>query len=231
MTDITQLPSPALALALDLSFDEAKYWVEQTYPFVDCYKIPLFLLPELPRLVELIKKYEKKVFLDLKLHDIPNTVALHMKNFAIFEPDIISVHISGGREMLRACVQAGQGKIIPAGVALLTSISPESASGWFGTPFLELLIRWVQAGWEEGLRCFISSAGDLPLLRSTFPKDIYWICPGIRPEGVRPGDQKRFTTPFQALALGANMLVMGRGIYSSPAPTTLLKQIRERFSP
>ncbi|MFN4182144.1 MAG: hypothetical protein ACK4G3_02890, partial [bacterium] len=68
MTDIRQLPSPALTLALDLPFDEAKYWVEQTHPFADCYKIPVFLLPELPRLVELIKKYEKLLFLDLKLH-------------------------------------------------------------------------------------------------------------------------------------------------------------------
>ncbi len=229
MAQINHLPSPALTLALDLPATEAFRWIEETQSLVDCYKIPLFLLPEIQKIAEKIQHYGRLLFLDLKLHDIPNTVEHQMKYFGQWAPALVSVHISGGREMVRACLRASPSGTQPAGVVLLTSIASETTSEWFGMPFPELLTHWAMAGWEEGLRCFIVSAGDLPLLRTVLPGKAYWICPGIRPEGMDKGDHQRMATPTTAYMLGADMLVMGRGIINHSRPLSALEEIRKRF--
>jgi len=190
-----------------------------------------------PSLVEEVAATGAKVFLDLKFHDIPATVAGAVASAARSGARMVNVHASGGRAMLEAAREAadraGLERLIA--VTLLTSIDARALSDLpaAGTPEgiarrLALLAR------DCGLAGVVCSATDLPAIRGACGPDFFTVVPGIRPAGADVQDQKRVATPASALAAGADLLVIGRPITAAPDPDAaldrILKEIEGRSS-
>lgn len=173
-------------------------------------------------------------FLDLKLHDIPNTVAGGIRAVVELAPTFITVHAVGGREMLKAAVgeaaaQAAKlGVLRPKllGVTVLTSLdrSDLEATGIHADPSDQVL-RLAALAHEAGLDGVICSPHEIAALRRQCGADFILMVPGIRPVGTAANDQKRATTPRQAMELGATNLVVGRPIYQAPDPRAAAEAI------
>jgi orotidine-5'-phosphate decarboxylase len=173
-------------------------------------------------------------FLDLKLHDIPNTVAGGIRAVVELAPTFITIHASGGREMLKAAVQetaAQAAKLnLPRpkllGVTVLTSLdrSDLEATGVNADPSDQVL-RLAALARESGLDGVICSPLEIEALRHACGRDFVLMVPGIRPAGSATGDQKRVMTPRQAVALGANHLVIGRPITEAADPEAAAQAI------
>ena len=166
-------------------------------------------------------------FLDLKLHDIPNTVAGGIRAVAGLEPTFITLHAAGGAAMLRAAVEetgaqaSKTGKRRPRllGVTVLTSLDADdlAATGVGGTP-TDQVLRLAALARDCGLDGVICSPQEIAALRTECGPDFVLMVPGIRPAGSAVGDQKRVTTPSEAVALGASHLVIGRPITGAGDP-------------
>ena len=152
------------------------------------------------------------LFLDLKLHDIPNTVAGAARSVAALRPDILTVHASGGAAMVRAAVDALPDTRIAA-VTVLTSMSAEDldAVGLRG-PSIDAVRRLASLAVGAGARALVCSPQEVAAVRAEVGAGITLITPGVRPAGADVGDQSRVATPEQALADGADLLVIGRPI-------------------
>jgi orotidine-5'-phosphate decarboxylase len=160
------------------------------------------------------------VFLDLKLHDIPNTVAGAVRSLAPLGAQLLTIHAAGGAAMIEAAVKAAQGsgtKILA--VTVLTSLNTTSLSqtGVSGGPPQQVLrlARLALASGADGLVC---SAHEISLIRDAFGSAPILVVPGIRPKGAAPGDQARVMTPEEAVAAGADYIVVGRPITEADDP-------------
>ena len=153
-----------------------------------------------------------ELFLDLKLHDIPNTVAGAAKSVAPLNPALLTVHASGGPAMIEAAATALPDTLITA-VTILTSLSADDlkALGIQGDP-IEAVTRLAKLAVEAGARALVCSPLEAAAVRAVVPTDIKLVIPGVRPAGSATGDQQRVATPQQALADGADLLVIGRPI-------------------
>lgn len=158
------------------------------------------------------------LFLDLKLHDIPNTVAGAARSLARLRPEILTVHASGGRKMVSAVAAALPNTKI-AGVTILTSLSEAelSAIGFVG-PSEAAALRLAALAVSAGARALVCSPQEVRAVRGLVGPDITLITPGVRPSGAAVGDQARVATPREALAAGADLLVIGRPITAEPDP-------------
>jgi orotidine-5'-phosphate decarboxylase len=173
-------------------------------------------------------------FLDLKLHDIPNTVAGGIRAVVELAPTFITIHASGGREMLKAAVQEAASQAaklnVPRpkllGVTVLTSLDRADleAIGVNAEPS-DQVVRLGALARESGLDGVICSPHEIAALRKTCGKDFVLMVPGIRPVGSAANDQKRAMTPRQAVELGASNLVVGRPIYTAPDPRAAAEAI------
>ncbi|MGE3810560.1 MAG: orotidine-5'-phosphate decarboxylase [Candidatus Nanopelagicales bacterium] len=154
----------------------------------------------------------RDVFLDLKLHDIPNTVAGAARSVAHLPPAYLTVHASGGSAMIRAAADALPGTRVTA-VTVLTSMTDDdlAAVGLQG-PALDAARRLAVLAVSAGARAIVCSPQEVAAIRAEVPDDIVLITPGVRPAGAALGDQARVATPEQALADGADLLVIGRPI-------------------
>jgi orotidine-5'-phosphate decarboxylase len=154
----------------------------------------------------------RDVFLDLKLHDIPNTVAGAARSVAHLAPAYLTVHASGGAAMIRAAADALPGTRVTA-VTVLTSMTEDdlAAVGLQG-PALDAARRLAVLAVSAGARAIVCSPQEVAAIRAEVPDDVVLITPGVRPAGVALGDQARVATPEQALADGADLLVIGRPI-------------------
>jgi orotidine-5'-phosphate decarboxylase len=152
------------------------------------------------------------VFLDLKLHDIPATVHGAARAVAGLEPAYLTVHASGGAEMVAAAVKALPETRITA-VTVLTSLDHDAleAIGIVGTP-QDAAVRLARLAVEAGARAIVCSPQEVGAIRAVVPADITLITPGVRPAGSALDDQRRVATPAQAIAAGADLLVIGRPI-------------------
>ncbi len=175
------------------------------------------------------------VFLDLKFHDIPNTVAQACKAAARLGVWMMNVHASGGPRMLTAAREALEGlshrpRLIA--VTVLTSMGPEelAAIGVSATPE-EQVARLAALTQSAGLDGVVCSAREAPVLRRQAGPGFLLVTPGIRPAGADAGDQTRILTPAQALAAGADYLVIGRPITQAPDPIAALQQISAEIAP
>ena len=216
-----------LALALDVSSSkEALDLVDATIDHVGVFKIGMQLFyAEGPDLVRQIKAQGRRVFLDLKLHDIPNTVASAIQSLAALEIDYLTVHAGGGPSMLRAAQQVA-GSIQLLAVTVLTSMDEcELAAVGVGHQPNEQVRRLAQAAVQAGISGLVCSALEAQALRSELGDQVFLVCPGIRPKGSDHGDQKRIATPAKALQDGANLLVVGRPIRSAADPRTAAQMI------
>ena len=158
------------------------------------------------------------LFLDLKLHDIPATVAGACRSVAGLAPDILTVHAAGGPEMVAAAVAALPTTLVAA-VTVLTSLNAQmiAALGFQGTP-RECVIRLATLAVDAGATALVCSPQEVGEVRAAVGSDVLLITPGVRPAGAATNDQQRVATPQQALADGANLLVIGRPITGAASP-------------
>ncbi len=184
---------------------------------------------------EFVKNLQNKgfdVFLDLKFHDIPNTVAKAVKAAADLGVWMVNVHASGGMKMMEAARKEleayGNDRPLLIAVTILTSMDEETLhSLGLNCSIDEQVLRFAKLTANSGLDGVVCSAREAPILRKELPESFKLITPGIRPVGASVGDQVRIVTPKQALLNGSNFLVIGRPITQAQNPLEELKKINE----
>ncbi len=187
-----------------------------------------------PALVDQVIARGFAVFLDLKFHDIPNTVAQACKAAADLGVWMVNVHTLGGRKMLEAAGDAIAGcatRPLLIGVTLLTSLDTQDLRDIGITATLEeQVVRLASLAQQSGLDGVVCSAREARSLRARFGPDFCLVTPGIRPAGAAAQDQSRTMTPAEALQSGATYLVIGRPITQAPDPLAALESIRAEIS-
>lgn len=158
------------------------------------------------------------LFLDLKLHDIPNTVAGGARSVARFDPALLTVHALGGPEMVRAAADALPDTYITA-ITVLTSMDTTTMAtvGLAGTP-ADAAVRLAEMAVGAGARALVCSPLEVARIRAAVGPQVLLVTPGVRPAGAAVGDQKRVATPAQAIADGSDLLVIGRPITGAADP-------------
>jgi orotidine-5'-phosphate decarboxylase len=210
-----------IAVALDArDLETAAAWAQAVSPYVSTLKVGLELFSRFgPDSVDAVRGGSRcDVFLDLKLHDIPATVAGAAKSVARLRPAFLTVHAAGGSAMVRAAVDAVPDTKVAA-VTVLTSLSAEDleAVGMAGPP-IDAVRRLATLAVEAGAAAVVCSAQEVAAVRSEVGPDVVLITPGVRPLGSAAEDQARVATPAAALANGADLLVVGRPITAAPDP-------------
>ncbi|MBO3745507.1 orotidine-5'-phosphate decarboxylase [Streptosporangiaceae bacterium NEAU-GS5] len=213
-------PAP-IAVALDApDLETAARWASLVTPHVSTVKVGLELyLRYGPDVIATIRGASGvRVFLDLKLHDIPNTVAGAARAVARLRPAILTVHAAGGPAMIRAAVEAVPQTQIAA-VTVLTSLSAADLAtiGIQGPPE-DAVRRMAAQAVAAGAPALVCSPQEVAAVRAEVGPDITLITPGVRPAGSDAQDQARVATPERAIADGADLLVIGRPITASPDP-------------
>lgn len=213
-----------IILAVDTrDLDTARRWVEATRENVSVYKLGLefFLTFGAEGVASIKEEFEVDIFLDLKLHDIPNTVSSAASAISHLNPRFLTVHASGGSAMVRAAVTAVPHIDITA-VTILTSLSEEDLFEiGYSNNALESAVALAELSTRAGARAIVSSPLEIAAIRSAVGSDPTIITPGVRPAGTAGGDdQMRTMTPREAISAGANFVVIGRpitGAWSSGA--------------
>jgi orotidine-5'-phosphate decarboxylase len=225
-----QISAQRLIVALDFPDAVAALaCADQLAGSVSWFKVGLELyLAAGERIVRDLKQRGHSVFLDLKLHDIPNTAASAVRSLSQLEPDMLTVHAAGGRAMLSAAAEAARSLPRPPrllAVTVLTSMDT-AALAETGVPSspVEQVLRLARLAAECGIEGMVCSPAEAAALRSALPKALL-VTPGIRPAGADAGDQKRIATPQFALAAGASMLVIGRPITAAADPKAAAQAI------
>ncbi|MFI9836831.1 orotidine-5'-phosphate decarboxylase [Nonomuraea sp. NPDC051941] len=214
-------PAP-IAVALDApDLETAAQWAALVTPHVSTVKVGLELyLRYGPDVIASVRGASGvQVFLDLKLHDIPNTVAGASRAVSRLRPAILTVHAAGGPAMIRAAVEAADPQTQIAAVTILTSLSEADLAriGLVG-PADDAVRRLAALSVESGAKGLVCSPNEVSAVRAEVGEGITLITPGVRPAGADTQDQARVATPEQALADGADLLVIGRPITASPDP-------------
>lgn len=217
-----------IALALDNLNEISKLTslISETSQWIGIYKIGLEQFVRFgPPVLDIVRKADRKIFLDLKLHDIPNTVAKAVESACDLEIDFLTLHTQGGLEMLKAAALAKSKhtktrlpKLI--GVTVLTSIDTAALNNELRVPGsveaqVTHLARMAMTSGIDGIVC---SAADLSFVTPVLPPHFDIVTPGIRPSGSDVNDQKRIATPSEALSAGSTVLVLGRAITAAQHP-------------
>ncbi len=170
------------------------------------------------------------IFLDLKLHDIPNTVAKAIEALAPLAPAVLTVHAAGGREMLAAAKAAAPGATRVVAVTVLTSLDATdlAQAGVIRSP-AEQVERLTELARDAGVDGIVCSGAEVASTKRAW-RGGFFVVPGIRPPGAESADQKRVVTPRQALDDGASILVIGRPITGAPDPTQAIREIAATLS-
>ncbi len=212
-----------LIVALDVpTLKEAVNVVEELGDLVRYYKIGLQLFTKFGlKIIEILKDRGKKVFLDLKLHDIPNTVMGAVEAIIDMNVDMLTVHSLGGFEMMESAQKVTwerkAKKLLILGVTILTSLDEAFLQDFLGinksikSQILELSVLAQSAG----LGGVVASPKEVSLIKKKCGKDFVVVTPGIRPKGIKRDDQKRIETPDKAIADGADYIVVGRAIINA----------------
>jgi orotidine-5'-phosphate decarboxylase len=213
-------PDQAKALALVSTLGDS----------ISRYKIGLQLYTAAgPAVVEAVAATGAKIFLDLKLHDIPNTVAKAVAAANQLGVEMLTVHLAGGSAMLRAAVEAKGPHLSLIGVTVLTSATQETLDETgIGGALREQVVRIAQLGRQSGINAFVTSPREVGLLRERI-EDAVLLTPGVRPTWAAADDQKRFTTPREAVQSGADYLVIGRPITAASDPRAAVDRILQEL--
>ena len=227
---------PQVIVALDYaSAPEALRMVERLGEGADFYKVGLELYTRAgPDLVRDLTGQRKRVFLDLKLHDIPNTVIGAVRAARDLGVQMLTVHTTGGRPMMEAAAGAAGEDMTLLGVTLLTSLSPndiESAWGRSIGSLREEVVRLATLARDSGLRGIVASPQEAQAVRRRLGKDMIVVTPGIRLPGGDTHDQARVATPAQAARAGADYLVIGRAVTGATDPEGALDKVRRSLEP
>jgi orotidine-5'-phosphate decarboxylase len=223
-----------IIVALDFATGaEATALVRQLTPEIRFFKIGLQLYTATgPQIVRDIISGGSKVFLDLKLHDIPNTVAGAVESASELGVDMLTIHLAGGEAMIRAAVDARRNDISILGVTVLTSQTDETLhSIGIGDTIGNQVLRLAKLGVSCGVQGLVASPREIKELRGAFGEKIMLVTPGIRPTGSEKGDQKRVSTPREAIDAGADYLVIGRPITAHAEPREAVKKILAELEP
>jgi len=206
-----------LIVALDVdSFAQAAALVERLGEAVDTYKVGSQLFTRVgPPMVEFLHARGRRCFLDLKFHDIPNTVAKAVASATALRVAMLTVHTIGGAAMLRAAANVPQHPLL-LGVTVLTSVAGDVAAE---------VVRRAQLAAECGLEGVVASPHEIKLIRQAVGAKIVIVTPGIRPAWAEAGDQKRMMTPAEAVAAGASYIVVGRPILAAADPVAAAQRV------
>jgi len=228
-----------IIIALDVKNREEASKVLRSLPEAKIFKVGLELFTaEGPAILDLVKNFGKEVFLDLKLHDIPNTVAGAIKSAVRHGVSMLTLHTSGGREMMRKAVEAAQetaekeNKTLPLilGVTVLTSLKDSDLQEiGFSSDSKNQVVRLAKLAIESGLEGIVCSPQELEPLRSELGSKVKIVTPGIRPVWAEAQDQKRIMSPAEAIRKGADYLVIGRPITQAPVPAEALARVTEEL--
>jgi orotidine-5'-phosphate decarboxylase len=228
-----------LIVALDFAtLDEAESLIDKLEGTARMYKVGSRLFTASgPRAVELVKERGAKVFLDLKFHDIPNTVAQACEAAAEIGADMLTIHTFGGFEMMESVVKLIWGREkakrpVVLGVTLLTSLNEAFLRDFIGATErtieeeVLLLARLAQSAGVDGV---VSSPQEVEAVRRQCGDEFIVVTPGVRPAGEETGDQVRVKTPGEAIAGGADYIVVGRPIIMAKDPSAAAKSILEEM--
>lgn len=229
-------PRQRLIVALDLpSAAAAKKIVAAVGDSAFCYKVGMQLYTaEGPRVVGDLISSGRKVFLDLKYHDIPNTVASAVREAARLGVNMLTIHASGGASMLRAATEAARSanpNLMVLAVTVLTSLNQGDLdnTGVHGR-VQDQVLRLAELALANGCRGVITSAREASALRSKLGDHFAIVTPGVRPAGSAHEDQARVVTPAEAIAAGATHIVVGRPITAAADPAAEAKAILAEIS-
>lgn len=230
-----------LVFALDVdSFEEAERWVKLLHDKVGIFKVGKQLFTRCgPDVVHMIRGEGGEVFLDLKYHDIPNTVAMAVAEACALGVRMVNVHALGGRQMMErtvAEVDAGfprgsSSRPLLLAVTILTS-STEQTLREVGieSAVSEMVPRLARLAKDAGMDGVVASPQEVHLIREVCGDDFAIVTPGVRPGFASLDDQKRVTTPGEAISAGADFLVIGRPISAAPDPVTAAEMILEEMT-
>lgn len=215
------------------SLAEARRFLDRL-PRLEWVKVgPILFLRGGGPFVRELKDRGLRVFLDLKWHDIPHTVAGAATAASELGVDLATVHLAGGTRMVEAAVSAAAGLRL-AGVSVLTSHSPESygeAVGRAGMDLAEEVVRLVKLGVEAGIGGVVCSPAEVERVSEVTGPDIWRVVPGIRPPGAEQDDQSRTSTPGAAVRAGATHLVVGRPLWRSELPEAVYERLEDDSNP
>ena len=213
-----------LIVALDVgSIDEAVTLAKTIGDAAGAYKIGLELFGAAGP--EAVRAIDGPVFLDLKLHDIPTTVARAIAALVPLAPAMLNVHALGGAAMLRAAADATPSTTKLLAVTILTSLDDAALAELKLPPAREAVPHLARLAAECGCDGVVCSPADLALVRPVVPDGFLLVTPGVRPSGADAGDQARIATPKQAIAGGATHIVVGRPITAAPDPRAAAEAI------
>jgi orotidine-5'-phosphate decarboxylase len=221
-----------VAVALDTADrGEFEAWAERFGPRVGVLKVGLEAFVRWgPDAVAVARRHARALFLDLKLHDIPNTVAGAVASARDLGVDLLTVHAGGGPAMIEAAARAAGGAPTILAVTVLTHLD-EAELARLGLPgsAAERALSWVRLARDAGAGGAVCSPRELATLRPAAPPPFRLVTPGIRPAGASSDDQRRTATPAAALAAGADLLVIGRPLTRAADPDAALAALAEEL--
>jgi orotidine-5'-phosphate decarboxylase len=221
-----------IIVALDVATKEkALDLVKQLGAEISFFKIGLQLYTaEGPEIAREVLATGAKVWLDLKLYDIPNTVARAVESASTLGVQMLTIHLSGGKEMIRAATAARANDMLVLGVTVLTSATEQTLREIGITNTVEdQVIRLAKLGIEAGIDGVVASPHEIKTLRREFGERIKIAVQGIRPGWAEPGDQKRFMTPREAFEAGADYIGIGRPITGHARPREAVQKILDEL--
>ncbi len=215
-----------IIVALDVStIKEAERLLGILSPYVSIFKVGMELFYSCgPKVIDIIKKYDKEIFLDLKFHDIPNTVRASSKVATRLGVFMFNVHASGGNDMMKAALEGAEEESEKLGidrprilgVTVLTSIANATEAQ---------VLNLAKSAKQFGLDGVVASPRETAKIRKELGRDFLIVTPGIRPEGSAKQDQKRTATPQEAFSSGADYIVIGRPITKAKDPAKAIELI------
>ncbi|PTI15672.1 orotidine-5'-phosphate decarboxylase [Staphylococcus warneri] len=220
-----------------LDFESA----EKVNAFLDQFDEPLFVKVGMelfyqtgPELIKSIKDRGHSIFLDLKLHDIPNTVSKAMEGLAKLDVDLVNVHAAGGKAMMEAAIKGLRQHNKHTRIIAVTQLTSTTETQLheeqnIQTTIEEAVLNYAKLSQQAGLDGVVCSPLEAELITAQLGKDFMKVTPGIRPEGAAQNDQKRITTPEQAKQLGSTHIVVGRPITQSDDPVKSYQIIKESW--
>ena len=221
-----------IIVALDVATKKAALaLVEQLRERISFFKIGLQLYTaEGPGIVRVVLATGAKVFLDLKLHDIPNTVERAVGSAGQLGVHMLTIHLCGGEEMIRAAVVARKTNLLILGVTALTSADEQTLRQvGISDEIHDHVLRLAKLGVEARIDGLVASAHEVKMLRAEFGTKTKLVVPGIRPSWSEAGDQERVMTPREALGSGADFLVIGRPIIAHSSPREAVGKILDEI--
>jgi orotidine-5'-phosphate decarboxylase len=226
-------PLERVAVALDTSrWEQFVAWSERFGPRVGLLKVGLEAFVQWGPTAVTTAAQQGGVFLDLKLHDIPNTVAAAVGAARSLGARLLTVHAAGGAPMLSAAVEAAGDDVGILAVTLLTHLGePELDALDLPGAIASRVERWAAIAHREGCAGVVCSPREAAVLRARLPRPFLLVTPGVRPAGAELGDQRRVATPREALEAGADYLVIGRPLTAAADPDAALLALERELSP